>query len=385
MAKIETLSQTAFDTKKAEVLSKELIRKEINISEFELINDSTIKIQGKNVPITPLAFKRVLRRLRIPHAFARRFETGYGSDGLKQLIQMVKLAKANKNDQTVTLVVDPDKGAIVDILPAGYASISNEAFVNFTEGYIDKYNLAPTSFGSDGNGGAIINCTSPNSIMRIPGMDQEVFQTGVAFSNSVANGLQVSPFMTRLVCANGMSSTQFSENYGLVSLTNKAVNEFNEHMLQMATTGFQPVGMADQIKKAANTDASLGELQHACGAILSTDNKIQYEYAQKFAPIERAKKAYDNLGMDTSKFTRAQLQNAKSGMSVWEVVNGMTNFASNETKYGVDEYKAGNLMVTAGNILMKKKYDTEGLLRVDPFANRTLLTEKETNSVMGQA
>jgi hypothetical protein len=171
----------------------------------------------------------------------------------------------------------------------------------------------------------------------------------------------------------------------LVSLTNKAVNEFNEHMLQMATTGFQPVGMADQIRKAANTDASLAELQHACGAIISTDQKIQYEYAQKFAPIERAKKAYDNLGMDTSKFTKAQLQNAKSGMSVWEVVNGMTNFASNETKYGVDEYKAGNLMVTAGNILMKKKYDTEGLLPVDPFANRVLLTEKETNSVMGQA
>ena len=182
-----------------------------------------------------------------------------------------------------------------------------------------------------------------------------------------------------------MSSTQFSENYGLVSLTDKAVTEFNEHMLHMATTGFQPVGAAEQIKKAANTDASLAELQTACGAILSTDQKIQYEYAQKFAPIERAKKAYDNLGMDTSKFTRAQLQNAKSGMSVWEVVNGMTNFASNETQYGVDEYAAGNLMVTAGNILMKKKFDTEGLLPVDPFANRSLLTEKEADKVMGQA
>ena len=39
MAKIETLSQTAFDSKKAEVLSKELIRKEINISEFEIVNN----------------------------------------------------------------------------------------------------------------------------------------------------------------------------------------------------------------------------------------------------------------------------------------------------------------------------------------------------------
>ena len=52
MAKIETLSQTAFDAKKAEVLSKELVRKEVNISEFEIINDSTMKIQGKNVPIS---------------------------------------------------------------------------------------------------------------------------------------------------------------------------------------------------------------------------------------------------------------------------------------------------------------------------------------------
>ena len=384
MAKIETLSQTAFDAKKKEVLSKELIRKEVNISEFEIINDSTMKINGKHVPITKTAFKRVLRRLRIPHAFARRFESGFGSTGLKQLIQMVKMAKANKNDQTVTIVLDPDKGAIVDLLPKGYASISNEAFVNFTEGYIDKYNLSPTSFGSDGNGGAIINCTSGNSIMRIPGMDNEVFQTGVSFTNSVSNGLQVSPYMTRLVCANGMTSTQFSENYGLVSLTNKAVDDFNEHMLQMATTGFQPIGMADQIRKAADTDASLFELQSAASAILSADKAITYEYANKFAPIERAKKAYDMVGADTSKFTNAQLKNAKAGISVWDVVNGMTNFASNDSKYGMDDMAAGNLMVSAGNLLMKKKFDTEDMVLVNPFENRELLSSREAGILRGE-
>mgnify|MGYP003627848187 CR=1 FL=1 len=384
MAKIETLSQTAFDAKKAEVLSKELVRKEVNISEFEIINDSTMKIQGKNVPISKTAFKRVLRRMRIPHAFARRFESGYGSEGLKQLIQMVKMAKSNKNDQTVTIVLDPDKGQIVDLLPKGYASISNEAFVGFAEGYIDKYNLSPTKFGSDGNGGAIINCTSGNSIMRIPGMEQEVFQTGVSFSNSVSHGLQVSPYLTRLVCANGMTSNSFAENYGLVSLTNKAVDEFNEHMLQLATTGFQPIGMADQIRKAANTDASLAELQRAASGILSADNAITYEYANKFAPIERAKKAYDMVGADTSKFTNAQLKNAKAGISVWDVVNGMTNFASNDSKYGMDDMKAGNLMVSAGNLLMKKKYDTEDMVLVNPFENKDLLSTREAAIVRGE-
>jgi hypothetical protein len=384
MAKVTTISQQAFDAKKAEVISKELIRKEINISEFQIINDNTIEIHGKQLPISKTAFKRVLRRMRIPHAFARRFEQGYGSDGLKQLIQMVKMAKSNRNDQKVTIVLDPDRGQIVDILPKGYASISNEAFVGFAEGYIDKYNLSPTHFGSDGNGSATINCTSDSSLLRIPGMENEIFQTGVTFSNSVSNGLQVQPYMTRLVCANGMSSTAFAENYGLTSLDTKSVEQFNEHMLQLATTGFQPVGIADQIKKAANTDASLFELQRAASAIMNTDEKISYEYAQKFAPIERAKRAYDQIGSDTSKFTNAQLKTAKSGMSVWDVVNGMTNFASNDTKYGVDEYKASNLMVTAGNILMKKKFDTEDLILVNPFAKNDLLTERETTILRGE-
>ena len=49
----------------------------------------------------------------------------------------------------------------------------------------------------------------------------------------------------------------------------------------------------------------------------------------------------------------------------------MTNFASNDNKYNIDDHKTGNLMVTAGNLLMKKSYDTEALLQFDPFANRT--------------
>jgi hypothetical protein len=40
-------------------------------------------------------------------------------------------------------------------------------------------------------------------------------------------------------------------------------------------------------------------------------------------------------------------------------------------------------MVTAGNILTKKAFDTEGLLNVDPFANRSLLTEREAAIVRG--
>jgi hypothetical protein len=325
----------------------------------------------------------LLGRLRIPKAFAKRFSEGFGNDALRQLVTMMKTAKSSANDQTVTLLVDPATRKITDILPAGYASISNESFIDFATRYIDQYGLEVTHVGSNPYGGSQINCVSQNGIFSVPGMKDEVFQTGVTFRNTPTRGLEVSPFLNRLICTNGITSTAFAENYGLHSLNDKSINEFNEHMIRMASTGFQPVGLADTIRKAHNTDASLAEMQKAVSAILSTDNRVDYDYIQRYIPIDRAMKAYDMAGADPNNFTQVQLKNAKSGMSVWDIVNGMTNFASNDTRYKIDDQKMGNLMVTAGNILTKKAFDTEGLLNVDPFANRSLLTEREAAIVRG--
>jgi hypothetical protein len=239
MNSITTLSQKAFDTKKKEAMNNELMRKEISLSEFNVIDNNHIDIDGTKIEVTDRAFGKLLGRLRIPKAFAKRFSEGFGNDGLRQLITMMKSMKSSKNDQTVTLLVDPNEKKITDILPAGYASISQESFVDFASRYIDQYNLGVTDFGSTLYGGTQINCVAPNSMFHVPGMKNEVFNTGVTFRNTPTRGLEVSPFLSRLVCANGMTSTSFAENYGLHNLNDKNINEFNEHMIRMASTGFQ--------------------------------------------------------------------------------------------------------------------------------------------------
>jgi hypothetical protein len=378
-----TLSQTAFDQVRKEAAEAQLIRKEISLSEFNVIDDNHIRINGAKIEITKKAFQRLLGRLRIPTAFAKRFTDGFGTDGLRQLVEMMKAAKSSKNDQRITLLVDPTTRQVSDILPAGYASISSESFFDFSSRYIDQYGLGITHATWDPYGGTQINCVSPKGLLQVPGLSDEVFQTGVTFRNTPTRGLEVSPYLNRLICANGMTSTAFAENYGLHSLNEKAINEFNDHMIRMASTGFQPVGLADTIRKANNTDASLAELQRASSALLSVDERVDYDYIQRYIPLERAMKAYESLGANPNEFTQAQLKNAKSGMSVWDVVNGMTNFASNDKRYTVADSKLANLMVTAGNVLTKKSYDTESLLKVDPFANKDLLTQREAAIVRG--
>lgn len=383
MAQITTLSTEMFNQAKAEAIGKELIRKEISLSEFNVVDNNHIDIDGVIIEVTDKAFSKLLSRLRIPKAFAKRFADGFGTDGLRQLVQMMKTAKSTANDQTVTLLVDPSTRKITDILPAGYAAISNESFFDFTSRYIDQYNLDVNYVGSSHYGGTQINCSSPSSLFRVPGMETEIFRTGVTFRNTPNRGLEVSPYLNRLVCMNGMTSNTFAETYGLHSLNDKNINEFNERMLQMASTGFQPIGLADTIRKASNTDASLAEMQKAMSTILSADPNVDYDYAQRYIPIDRAMKAYEMAGVEPSSFTQMQLKNAKSGMSVWDVVNGITNFASNDDRYDIQNNKRGDLMVTAGNILTKNQYDTEGLLRVDPFAKRSLLTPAEAARVRG--
>ena len=386
MKELTTLSPTAFQARKAEAVRNEVMRKEISLSEFNVIDNTHIEVDGVKIELTPFAFKRLLGRLRIPTAFAKRFESGFGSDGLQQLVQMMKTMKSSKNDQTVTLLVDPRAKKVTNILPAGYASISNEAFIDFAEGYINQYGLEVKDFGSDPSGGATINCVSPNSVFQVPGMSDEVFNTGVTFRNTPTRGLEVSPYLNRLVCSNGMTSTSFSETYGLHELTDKSISEFNDHMISMASTGFQPVGLADKIKMANNTDASIAEVQRAMSTMLTADKKIDFEYMQRYLPINRVMKAYSDIGAEPSTFTTKQLQNAKSGLSIWEVVNGITNFASNDERYNIDDHKTGNLMVSAGNLLMKKNFDTEALIQFDPFANGSgLLTANESARLMGQA
>lgn len=379
MATITTLSQQEFDRRKMEACGQDIIRKEVHAADFEITGNS-IKIDGVNIPLSDYAFDRLLGLMRIPKAFAKRLKEQFGENALRQMVSLFK--NSGKRD-VFTLIVDPKKKEISNVLPVGYGAISNEGMVNLVERYIDQYNLDVTHFGGDSTG-CTINTVSDNGIFHVPGMDNEVFQTGVSFTNSPQRGLEVTPFLNRLVCTNGMTSRGFSEKFGLMNLSNQSIEKFNDHMLQLASNGFQPAGFIDQIKKANNTNASLAEVQSAVSGIMATDKHVGYDFAQRYIPLERSLNQYKMLGVDTTQLTNKQLQTADSGLSVWEVVNGMTNFASNQTKFRINDNKMGNLMVRAGGMLTKKDYDLGNRIDVNPFANgQTLLSEKESARMMG--
>jgi len=378
MATITTLSQQEFDRRKAEANGQDIIRKEVHAADFEITGNS-IKIDGVNIPLSDHAFDRLLGLMRIPKAFAKRLKEQFGENALRQMVSLFK--NSGKRD-VFTLIVDPKKKQISNVLPQGYGAISNGGMIDLVERYIDQYNLDVTHFGSDPTG-CTINTVSDSGIFHVPGMDNEVFQTGVSFTNSPQRGLEVTPFLNRLVCTNGMTSRGFSEKFGLMNLNQQSIDKFNDHMLNLASTGFQPAGFIDQIKKANNTNASLAELKSAVSGIMATNKAVGYDFAQRYIPLERSLKQYQMAGVDTNLLSNKQMQTADSGVTVWEMVNGMTNFASNQSKFNIGDNQMGNLMVRAGGMLTKKDYDLGDRINVNPFAGGQLLTASQSAAIMG--
>jgi hypothetical protein len=140
-------------------------------------------------------------------------------------------------------------------------------------------------------------------------------------------------------------------------------------MLQLQTNGFQPQGISDKVIKADMVNASLSEMQQAASSIMS-NSKIEWKDLQRYVPIQETSDIFSRHGMDTTRFTRLQQKNATTGTSLWNIVNGMTNFASNGAKlYFDDETQRQRIMVAAGNLFARDTYDTENLV-LSPFTRK---------------
>jgi hypothetical protein len=367
--KLTTLSQAVFDQKANLAVAKQPIRKQVALSSLELVNKETISVDGTPIEMSSSAFKDFIELLRIPKAFLSRFSNSFGEDGAGLLLNRLRTAIAADSGLEVVLTVDPESRKITAIRHPNHVGITNEGFIGLIRENVDRYDLQVSDFyvGPDGTIG--VNAVSPTGFLQVPGMKKEIFSTGVSFSNSARGGTEVSPFLMRLVCTNGMMSRSFAEHYMLKGLDKDHVEKFNEHMLQLQTNGFQPQGIADKVIKADMVNASLSEMQQAASSIMS-NSKIEWKDLQRYVPIQETSDTFSRHGMDTTRFTRLQQKNATTGTSLWNIVNGMTNFASNGAKlYFDDETQRQRIMVAAGNLFARDTYDTENLV-LSPFTRK---------------
>lgn len=369
---IATLSNQLIEQRKVQTLEAQNLRKVVPFRDINLIDVESIEYQGSKINITKSAFKNLLGLLGMSNQFATKFENLFTKEAKAQFINTMKNAMASNSGRLseVTLVLNPVTKTVVAITKKDEFGISNQQFMQVAENIIDNQSMDVTNWSIDpGTGIITINAFNPKANFAVQGLSDEVFTGGVTFQNSPKDGFQVLPYVNRQWCTNGLTTAFAQEAYTLNSLDQGSMEKFFENLNGLRKNNFAPTGFADRVRAAHNTPASLHELQFAHNLI----EPFAGERVENWIPLAENMNAFYRAGFES--LSTEQLKHAKSNTSVWDVVNGVTHFATHGAQIidtNMQDYNASELMVKSGNLFGKKSFDHENTMP-DLFGGRELV------------
>lgn len=351
--KYTTLSQTAFDEAAKLAISRQPVRKEVSLKDVEILSDKVLSVDGLHIPMTHQAFKDIIKTVGLPVSFDKSFTGAFGEKARQQLVNRLKTHIASKGKSSVSLVVSPETKSIIGIQKSSKDLISNENFLRTATQVIDRHSLEVNNFTVGEDGRVYISTSNPRNQWGLQGLKDEDFFGGVSFINNSRDGFQVSPFLYRLMCANGMIGKAFEDTLKVEHFDPRGMEALFLELNNLARSGFKPARFESQVKTAIATRASLSEMEEVYNLMRGTSG-ADYKELEAWVPLQTTRARFHAAGIDTVTLSREQKKNAKTGTSIWEVINGLTHFSTHDNGYTIDEGDRRRMQIAAGQFLTKE-------------------------------
>ncbi len=361
-----TLANTLVETKKREAINAQSLTKRISTRDLKLVDDTHVEVNGHTINITKDAYKSLIKALDLPTTFTNKLDRLFNSKSKVDFINTLSRAVAQLGTSSLNVILSPLSKTIVGFTRAS-SIITNESFFKLSDKIIDgqgfslvDMNINPTT------GGVSMNAMLDQTEHNIKGLTNEAFKTGLTISNNPTTGIQISPYINRLWCANGCTTEMAKESYILNDLSVAGTSKFFEHVNSLRKNNFIPEGYGDKVRLANSTKASIAELDRAYKLI----EPFVGERANSIIPKERNYNAYSQMGVDLKTASAQDRKMAESNQSVWSLVNAITWTATNSDKVlenNIQDTDRVNLQIAGGNLL-DKNYDLQNRMR-SPFGS----------------
>lgn len=359
------VTQAQFQAFKADAISKQPIRKRISLSDLKFQTMDTVEYAGVLLGINRQALKDVVRIIGFSVSGSNSIEKSVGEGVALNILNGIKNVIGNIK-QDVTISVTPDR-VITRVTPTAKSPlISIETYFDTFERIANQHDLEiqNTSFNSE-TGSVSISALAGKHEFQVGNLSDEVFRTGLSFSRN-SEGIQADPYLHRLVCTNGMVTRQFEESFKIKSMEPKTWTEFYRHLETIEQSGFAPSEFVNAVNRSRNSRASLAELERGIQLLTGNSNIEERELEIFFHGVKNTYNRLHSAGIDTLKLTPEQKRNLRTGLTHWDVINGITDFASHNYGYEKKPNSDRHLQVQAGDMLSRTP-DTANLILNQPF------------------
>lgn len=357
---------------KEQILGNQPVKKQVSITEIEILSEDKIGLNGAEIPLSKQASADLRSIIGLPTKFSKDVDKNFGVTARKQIIDMCKLMRsASGKDLNVTLVLNP-KSRQIERIAKEDRMLSMETFFQTFENLANQHDLEVKEFGTCSDGGINLSVVSSKSEFQVGNFADEIFHPGMTFKNNMNDGSYIMPFMYRLVCTNGMVNQSFGsadktqKGSGPIQLGGedfKSMDLFYQHIEHFVKGGFFPETFKNKISVAKNTMASLSEVESAGRMILDNSNAKDNQI-DNFVPLNDIRSQYKSLGVDPKFLSAEQMKTSRTNVSIWDIVNGITDFASHDYGFEVSADNKLRLQVGAGNVLAKNSFDTQNLMNI---------------------
>lgn len=363
---MKTISHNKVMEFKSEAINKQPLRIKGTMSELDLVGYDQVELKGMGLKMTKTAREHIWKILHIHKSMDKLLADTVGEKNRDTFINTIRKAKVTDgaNNAKLLFLVDHQNQLLKGVVKDEIQLLGNDTFFSLAEVIIDKYGLDVTGLSLGDEGQVNINAIHRNKFWEIGNLKDETFNGGVSISNDYQGGMQLSSFLNRLVCSNGLIATKFSDTFKMTKMNPKNVHQFYSSVKNLAARDFKPVGFSEKVIKAHHTPASLREMESA-SKFLTTLSGVRDSGLEKWVPLLATENRFREHGVRTGKLSAAKKKNARTGTTVWELVNGMTHFATHDNGIHLNQIKRDEIQIRAGELLCKD-YDMNNMVE-SPF------------------
>jgi len=359
------VNSTQYEALKKKAIELPILRKLFPLGETKILDIDfkeklyLVNVDGVELSLRPEAWKDLLGLLKINDKLLKGLDSSVGHSMKLKLLNVVKQAlAANGRAMNGLFIINPTKSKVLRILKQSISLLSPVAFFDLFETQMNRAGeLQMSEMFVNENGTLDLNVMATKSEFNVGGYSDENFYPGASYSSNYNSGTAASSYTFRAVCTNGMILARPDTSVKLKGTSEKSVMDFLKGLEKQERLGWKPAWHDERVVKAINTSASLGEAM-ICKKIIE---QTPFGF-DSVINLSTTYEEYDRLGV---KLDLELHKSAAIDMSVWELVNKMTDFASHAR--GAGAFNRSVAMKTAGMIFSQPEYGTEAILPTPSF------------------
>lgn len=342
---------------KQEAVENEPYFHETKMDNISIRDLNSLEVDDKRFPLAESGLESLQDLVKLPDRLSQKLSRYINDDAPAEVMEAFRSSISQSDNKDLFVAVDKSEQEIVNVSER-YSRVTRKGFFDLAERIINEYGLSVTGTSLD-DGVIQIQTEMKDELVNHSLFEDEVFRSGPSFVSDLGL-LEIHNFLYRMVCGNGMVMPRGEQDFR-ASLNREDMTEFFEYIHELSENNFIHPDFFNQLERAKKYDASYYEMEKAAKRLASFYKGPEVELPERlgeFIPYYEVREAYHQSdGENPDDMSARKKHNAPTPMSYWNLINGITRFASHDQSdknFDFEDSDRDRLISEAGQMVAKK-------------------------------